>query len=207
MDQLNEITEAIRHDMTTRTQARDTALATSRSLISACARSIRAAHREEFDTARTLLAEAGQLAADLHAATDDKPDLYYAGYTQDGLKEYVEANLVLAMITNQPLPTPAALNVIGATWLSGLAEAASEMRRRILDIIRHEGQLDEAERLLDVMDAVYTQLLTFDFPDNVTYGLRRTTDALRGVLERTRGDLTMSLRQQQLQSAIERRLP
>lgn len=207
MKQLNEITEAIRHDMTTRTQARDTALATSRSLISACARSIRAAHREEFDTARTLLAEAGQLAADLHAATNDKPDLYYAGYTQDGLKEYVEANLVLAMITNQPLPTPAALNVIGATWLSGLAEAASEMRRRILDIIRHEGQLDEAERLLDVMDAVYTQLLTFDFPDNVTYGLRRTTDALRGVLERTRGDLTMSLRQQQLQSAIERRLP
>jgi translin len=36
----------------------------------------------------------------------------------------------------------------------------------------------------------------------MTGGLRRTADMVRGVLERTRGDLTMALRQQ----GLERRL-
>ena len=202
MDDLNAIADQIRAEMSAITQARDNALAASRSLIRACALSIRAAHRSDFDEARSHLDEAGQLAAELRATAANHPDLYYAGYTQDGLKEYVEAHLVLALIRQQPLPGPADLDVIGATYLKGLAEASTEMRRRILDIIRKDQQLEEAERLLAAMDDIYTILITFDFPDNVTYGLRRATDVVRGVLERTRGDLTMSLRQEKLQQAL-----
>lgn len=203
MDDLNKIADQIRAEMSATTQARDNALAASRSLIRLCALSIRAAHRSDFDEARSHLDEASQLAAELRATADNHPDLYYAGYTQDGLKEYVEANLVLALIRQQPLPGPTDLDVIGATYLKGLAEASTEMRRRILDIIRKDQQLEEAERLLAAMDDIYTILITFDFPDNVTYGLRRATDVVRGVLERTRGDLTMSLRQQRLQQALQ----
>jgi translin len=130
------------------------------------------------------------------------PELYYAGYTQDALKEFVEAHLTYALVRNQPLPTPSELSVEPNTWLNGLAEAATELRRRILDIIRH-GYRDEVERLLDQMDEIYSLLVTFDFSDSITAGLRRRTDVLRGVLERTRGDVTTSLRQTELEKALE----
>ncbi|MCB9006267.1 MAG: hypothetical protein H6656_02595 [Ardenticatenaceae bacterium] len=118
------------------------------------------------------------------------------------MKEFVEANLTYALVRDLPLPTPEELGTEGNTWLNGLAEAATELRRRILDIIRH-GHSDEAERLLDVMDQIYSQLVTFDFNDSITGGLRRRTDTVRAVLERTRGDVTNSLRQAQLEEALE----
>src|SRR5690606_6697327 len=120
----------------------------------------------------------------------------------DALKEFVEAYLTYALVRNQPLPAPAELSVEPNTWLNGLAEAATELRRRILDIIRH-GYRDEVERLLDHMDEIYSLLVTFDFSDSITGGLRRRTDVLRGVLERTRGDVTTSLRQTELEQALE----
>lgn len=204
MDRLDELADQIRDEMSATNAARDGALAISRQLIRACAETIRAAHREEYDAATARLADATALADELRTVTADHPDLYFAGYTQDGLKEYVEAHLVLALMRDQPLPAPADLHVVGATWLKGLSEAATEMRRRILDIIRHDGQLAEAERLLAAMDDIYTVLTTIDFPDSVTYGLRRQTDVVRGVLERTRGDLTLSLQQQTLARALAR---
>lgn len=101
-----------------------------------------------------------------------------------------------------PLPTKDELSVEGKTWLNGLAEAATELRRRILDIIRH-GHSEEAERLLDAMDEVYSVLVTIDFNDSITGGLRRRTDTVRAVLERTRGDVTTSFRQAELTRALE----
>jgi translin len=88
------------------------------------------------------------------------------------------------------------------TWLNGLAEAATELRRRALDLIRH-GHSEEVERLLDVMDEVYSILMTFDFNDSITGGLRRRTDVVRSVLEHTRGDVTRSLQQAHLEEALE----
>ena len=52
------------------------------------------------------------------------------------------------------------------------------------------------------MDNIYTELFTMDFPEAITAGLRRTTDAMRGILERTRGDLTTALRQQSLEERL-----
>ena len=129
------------------------------------------------------------------------PELYFAGYTQDAVKEYVEANLTYELIRERPLSTPTQLDAEGSTWLNGLAEAATELRRRILDIIRH-GHNDEAERLLGQMDLVYSTLVTFDFNDKITGGLRRRTDTVRAVLERTRGDVTTSMRQAELEEAL-----
>ncbi len=53
------------------------------------------------------------------------------------------------------------------------------------------------------MDEVYSLLTTVDFPDSITDGLRRNTDVLRNVLERTRGDLTMGIRQDQMRQALQ----
>jgi len=203
MKNLESIASHIRKDFTAKNAARDQALERSRSLTRLCANSIRATHRDERDQARTLLSEAKEIVNAIRVDLEQYPDLYHAGYTQDALKEFAEANVVLALVADEPLPDPDSLGVEYAAYLNGLGEAASEMRRRILDIIRHNHS-SEAERLLEAMDDVYNLLVTIDYPDAITGGLRRTTDLVRGVTERTRGDLTMSLRQQSLQESLKK---
>jgi translin len=197
MDNLDSIAEKIRAEFTTKNAARDLTLARSRELIRFCSLAIRATHREEFAEAEKLLATARAAADEMTSGIAAHPDLYYTGYTQDALKELAEAYITFAVVNNRPLPTPEELGVDGAAYLNGLCEAASELRRRTLDIIRH-GRTAEGERLLAAMDDVYGVLVTMDFPDAITGGLRRSTDALRAVLERTRGDLTNSLQQEKL---------
>ena len=201
-DRLDAIAEDIRQEFEVVNGARDSAYQQSRALTSVCARTIRAVHREEWDVTDRLLAEAKEAAQRLIERTNPYPALYFAGYTQDALKEFVEANLTLALVRDTPLASPQELGVEQNTWLNGLAEAATELRRRILDIIRH-GHSDEVERLLVDMDEIYSVLVTFDFNDSITGGLRRRTDTVRAVLERTRGDVTTSLRQAELEQALE----
>ncbi len=180
---------------------RDETLRRSRALIRSCAHSIRAIHRHELEKADQMLAEARQAAQEMIGPLERFPALYYTGYTQDALKELVEAHLVYAFVTQGPLPTPQELGVTGPIYLNGMAEAATEMRRFVLDLMRRN-RVDEAEPFLAIMDDIYSLLVTVDFPDAVTLGLRRQTDILRSVLERTRGDLTMGMRQERLQEAL-----
>lgn len=205
MNNLDEICDAARDDLERRNAARDQAIVLSRQLIRHCSESIRAIHRRDWDGADAKLKDVNLGAAELKSVVKRYPDLYHTGYTQDALKEVAEAFITRAIIGGQPLPAAGDLNIESATYLKGLGEAATELRRFILDIMRRaDGHSAEAERLLQVMDDIYDQLVTFDFPDALTHGLRRQTDVVRGVLERTRGDLTQSLRQQKLQDALKR---
>ena len=197
MHNLDIIAEKIRAGLAAKNAARDVTLARSRELIRFCSLAIRATHREEFAQAEQLLATARAAASEMKADIADHPDLYYTGYTQDALKELAEAHITFAVVNGRELPTPEELGVDTAAYLNGLCEAASELRRRTLDIIRR-GNMAEGERLLAAMDDVFGVLVTMDFPDAITGGLRRSTDALRAVLERTRGDLTNSLQQERL---------
>lgn len=205
MKNLNDICDHVRQDLEQRNEARDKAISQSRELIRHCSESIRAIHRRDWDTADEKLAIVKQRADEMKATVTDYPDLYHTGYTQDALKEVAEAHITYAIIRENPLPSASELEIESATYLKGLSEAATELRRFILDIMRRQKtHSEEAERLLEAMDEIYDQLVTFDFPDALTYGLRRQTDIVRGVLERTRGDLTHSLRQQALQDALEK---
>lgn len=210
---LDSITEGIRTDFVTKNAARDAAIARSRELIRSCAEAIRAVHRREWADAEAKLVTVRAQADTLRATVGDYPDLAHSGYTVDALKEVVEAFATHAIVRGLELPTPADLSVDGAVYLNGLAEAATELRRFILDILRREETSSEdgarvaareASRLLDWMDAIYDQLITFDFPDAITGDLRRRTDAVRAVLERTRGDLTTTIQQHRLQEALRR---
>ena len=201
MDSLEAISELIRADFDARDRARDEALRTTRDLTRLCATAIRASHRNDWESAGELLSQADSVASATAESLLPFPDLLYAGYTQDALKELVEAHITLAFASDGPIPEPQTLGVSHSAYLNGMCEAASEMRRRCLDELRR-GNTGEAERLLGVMDEVYDLLVTFDFPNAITGGLRRRTDQLRGVLERTRGDLTNSLRQDRLIGAL-----
>jgi translin len=201
MHKLESIAEGIRQHFDVRTSKRDEALKQARQLTRSCSLAIRAVHRDDKEAMDASLAEAQSLADNLRDELKQHPDLFYAGYTQDSLKEFVEANVTCALILNQPLQTPEELGVEDATYLNGLAEVVGELRRRTLDILR-SGYSQEAERLLGHMDDIYSVLVTMDYPDAITNGLRRQTDLARSIIEKTRGDVTFSLRGQDLTEAI-----
>lgn len=201
MKNLPVIAEKIHQALEARTQARDKALANARQVTRHAAQAIRAIHRNEHEPAYEQLRQARELVRAMQADLTDFPELYHAGYTQDAIKEFVEASVTCALIESQPLPQPEDLKVDYATYLNGLAESVGELRRRCLDILRL-GYSEEAERLLSNMDDIYATLVTMDYPDAVTNGLRRQTDLIRGIVERTRGDLTISLREQHLESVM-----
>ena len=202
-EELVQIVEELREEFTTINALRDETLQRSRMLVRSCAHAIRAIHRHEWEEADTLLAQARAEAVEMVAPLENFPTLYYTGYTQDALKELVEAHLVYAVVQGSPIPTPKELAVPAPAYLKGMSEAGTEMRRFVLDLMRR-GKIKDAEPYLDFMDDVYSLLTTVDFPDAVTMGLRRQTDVLRSVLERTRGDLTMGIRQDQMQAALQK---
>ncbi len=202
MDQLEAIGSRIRDHLEVKNSARDRALQQSRTLVRHASLAIRAVHRDETETADRELSEAHDLAVSLRQGLAPYPDLLHAGYTQDALKEFAEASLVRALVAGQPIPEPETLDVDYASYLGGLGEAAGELRRRVLDLLRN-GHSQEAERLLAAMDDIYGLLVTVDFPDAITGNLRRITDMVRGVVERTRGDLTTSKQQHDLRAALQ----
>ena len=185
--------EALKH-LGFKHAARERALPKSRTSIRYCANCIRATHRQEYEVAAALLAE---MAEDLQG----HQDIFYAGFVQDAQKEYAEAATFMALTQNRPLPLAPDLSIGWAPYLNGLGEAVGELRRYVLDQLRR-GNFDNCEMYLRYMDDIYALLITIDFPDAITGGLRRTTDTARGILEKTRGDLTIAVRQAQLESAM-----
>ena len=196
--------DSTRQSLADTDRARERALRLSREMIRHSADSIRAIHRGEFDGASELIESASSLVQESRILLSEHPEVYFTGYVQDALKEYVEANAVLALIENRPLPTPDELQVGAAAYLGGLSDTVGELRRFILDRLRRD-DFSRCEQTLELMDEIYTILVTMDFPDAVTRGLRRSTDMVRGILERTRGDLTVALRQQRLEALISER--
>jgi translin len=201
MQELQGIIDTINRAFDVKSQVRDRTLTRSRELIRHCANSIRATHRGDDAEAQALLDAAQQVATEMLAEAREYPDIYYAGYTQDALKELAEAFLTRDIIMEQPIPTPEALDVEYPAYLNGLAEAAGELRRFVLDALRR-GNVVQADRILEKMDDIYSLLVTVDFPSAITGGLRRNTDMVRGVLERTRGDVTTAVRQEAMKAAL-----
>ncbi len=198
---LDELASLAEEDLAAQNTVRDEALQQSRMLIRLCSHAIRSGHRDEWDEAASLLAEADEVGRAMLTLLAPYPELTYAGYTQDALKELVEARVTLALLSERDLPVLTSADVPFNTYLNGVCEAASELRRRCLDMLRHENFV-EAERLLGAMDMVYEVLMGFSYPDAITHGLRRRVDQLRGVLERTRGDLTSSLQMARLRKTL-----
>lgn len=184
-------------------EAREIGLKASRAAIQFSARSIRHVHRHQYERAEELLDEAKGSILSAQDSLAPFPNIYYAGFLHDGEKEVVEAAAVLALARGADFPSPEDLGVMPMSFLNGMGEAASECRRFALDRMR-AGDLQEASRILEAMEAVYEELITFDFSDAMTGGLRRTTDALRAVVERTRSDLTATTSQHELVEELRR---
>ena len=201
MDNLDSIADHVRQGLSVIDASREKILPLCRDVIRHCSGAIRASHRREDVKAKELLGAARTLLDEVGQAVAECSELGSTGYVRDAQKEFAEGSAVVALIAGKPLPHPDELGVSYAAYLNGLAEAASELRRYLLDSMR-QGDLSRGEELLTDMDDIYSVLVTMDFPDAVTGGLRHTTDMLRGVLERTRSDLTLAIRQKELEERI-----
>ena len=200
---LEAIADKIRLYFFAKDAAREKALRLSREIIRYSANAIRAVHRQEGVSAEQLLNSARvllkELADDVLRSNDE---FAHSGFVHDAQKEFAEASMTLAIVAGKTIPEPEALGVSYPAYLNGLGEAVGEMRRYLLDSLRRN-DLSRCEELLATMDDIYAVIMTMDFPEGVTYGLRRTSDAVRGILERTRGDLTLVLRQKKLEDKLE----
>ncbi|MFN0147721.1 MAG: haloacid dehalogenase [Dehalococcoidia bacterium] len=198
---LESIIPRILEHFAAKNAAREQALGASRAIIRLSANAIRAVHRQDFERAAALIGEARAVRDAAVAALEGHGDVYYAGFLHDAQKEFAEASATLALLTGEALPAPEALGVEYPAYLNGIAEAVGEMRRWVLDRLR-AGAYDGCEAILSAMDDIYSVLVTIDFPDAMTGGLRRTTDQTRGILEKTRGDLTMAILQRDAMATL-----
>jgi translin len=203
LNNLEPIAERIRLALSAKDEAREKVLPLCREVIRHSSNAIRAVHRQEFDQAAELLKAARNLLTEAEQAVAAHGELSNTGFIRDAQKELTEGNVTLALVTGKPLPEPEALGVEIAAYLNGLGEAVGELRRYLLDSMRG-GDLSRGEELLSAMDDIYSVLVAMDFPDAITGGLRRTTDMVRGVLERTRSDLTLVMRQKDLETRLEK---
>jgi len=203
---LEPIRQSLRENLDAKYEARESALTLCRKTIRLSANSIRAIHRGNSQEGERLLSEARLLLDEAAAFMVGHPDVRHAGFYHDASKEYAEARLTHAMVFGHALPTPQQIGVEAPAYLNGLAEAVGEMRRHLLDLMRRS-ELDKSEYLLAVMDEIYYLLITMDYPDAMTGGLRRSTDVARSIIERTRGDLSTTIIQQNLMSALKEAKP
>jgi len=201
LPRIESISEAARQTLASKNQAREAALSRCRDAIRNSANGIRAVHRGDFEAARGLIDKAGAQLAEAKEALKRDQDIFHAGFVHDAQKEYAEARITLAFVAKHDVPGPEALEVEVAAYLNGMGEAVGELRRHLLDALR-AGNIEHCEETLDVMEEVYGNLVTFDYPDAMTGGLRRTTDNVRGILERTRGDLAVAVRQRELERKL-----
>lgn len=199
---LDTIMERVREDFASKNAAREKALPLCREAIRFSANAIRAVHRNEFDTARALVGKAGAQLSIARESLDNHRDIYFAGFVHDAQKEFAEASITLALISGGELPTPEQLDVEFPAYLNGMGEAVGELRRHLLDTLRG-GDVEQCETWLRAMDEMYSVMVTVDYPDAMTGGLRRTTDSVRGILEKTRGDLTLSVQQRRLEQRLD----
>ena len=198
---LSGIASQARERLESRNRAREQALPISREVVRLSANAIRAVHRGDFQEAGTLLERAEQRLAETESIREEAPEIYFAGFMGDARKEFSEAHVTLAIVAGKQLPQPHDLGVDPASFLNGMAEVIGELRRYILDALRQDS-VDRCQEFMDIMDEIYAILVTIDYPEAVTGGLRHSTDQMRGVLERTRGDLTMALRQHKLEAQL-----
>lgn len=201
MEDLEAIATHVRSYFVGEDEAREQALRLCRQVIQYSARTIHALHHQEQDKAKQLLDSAYRLVQDINHDLSEHSELLHSGFVHDAQKEFSEASITLALINKEPLPQPEKLNTSYAAYLNGLGEAVGELRRYILDSLR-QGDFSRCEELLAMMDDIHGVLMAMDFPEAVTHGLRRTTDATRGIIERTRGDLTVALRQRELETKL-----
>jgi len=171
--------------------AREEALKLTREIGRLAADSIKKIHQDSYEKAEAEIKEGLKLLERTKNLLKPFPEVMYAGFLHSSEKELAEALITLCIIRDKHIPGPDGYRLDYKSYLHGLCESTGEIRRHILDEIR-EGRVEECEKFLDIMDEIYFFLLNFQFTDAITRSLRRQVDYVRGILEKTRSEVTIA---------------
>ncbi|MFU8795924.1 MAG: haloacid dehalogenase [Dehalococcoidia bacterium] len=202
LDELRSISADLKPCFADEDEARERALRACRQIIRQSGEAIRAVHRQDRNRAVQLLDSAHHLLWELRDDLAGHGRLLHSGFVHDAQKELAEGYITLSLVAGEKLPRPGELGVSNAAYLDGLGESVGELRRYILDSMRRD-DFSRCEELLETMEEIHSVLMSMDFPELLAHGLRRTTDSIRAIIERTRGDLTVSLRQKALEARLD----
>ncbi len=187
---LREIGDAIEEVLDEKDSIREIAIKSSRSIIRKASQAIMSMHRKEdtTDILRTLKEEVWHLKSLL---LKDFPDLIFAGFVQNAFQEYCEALIFHAILQEEDIPDPSKLGVNPEAYLMGLADVAGELRRESLEALRN-GNIEDAEKYMHIMEEIYETLLRFNYPSGLV-PLRPKQDFVRSILEKTRSEITLAI--------------
>ena len=191
---LDSVMKGIQEDLDKEDAIREKILPEVRKIIRNSGSAIRATHKGEFEKAKELNDESYKIIVSFEEMQKSYPLIYYKNYVIDAQQEFCESQVFYSLVKKENIEkiTPKSLNILNISYLLGLADVIGELRRYTLDSIREE-KIEKAEEALENMTDIYENLISFDYPSGLTPGLRKKCDVARGIIERTRGDLTMSL--------------
>ena len=196
---INIIFEEIRSLIESDDTSREKVLKLSRSAVRKSSESIRAVHRRELDLAASTIES---IKSDLKEVVSIIPgNGLFENNIEIAFQEYTEALELYHFVATRkkensyPLISLKEIQqeipITYVAYLHGLCDLVGELRRFTLDSIRLN-DIESAECALQVMDDIFGQLVTLDYPNALVPGIRRKTDQIRNLLERTRGDLTFT---------------
>ena len=180
---------------------REEILKVSRTIIRDCSIAIKNVHRREFKEYSEKVNEI-QINHNKLLSLIDINRGEFSKYLKTPEQEYSEAIVFHSIITNKDIPSPDELNIIPLNFALGLADVIGELRRYALDNIRNS-QIEDLNQILELMDELYSYLFSLDYPSGLTQDLRHKTDQARTLIEKTRGDISISLQMNELKRCIE----
>jgi translin len=198
---LKKILEKIQEELNTREKVREEVNKDMRKATRLSKQAIQVIHQERFGDAKTMLEEAKKLYVKLRDSVKDYPDLFYSGSVGAAFEEHAEARVLLTLIQEDRFVNPEEIAVPATFYVLALGDVVGELRRRVLDLIRR-GNVKAAEKCLDWMEYIYSELTALDDAYIIINGLRRKGDVARRLIEITRGDITSEVRRSALEHSI-----
>jgi len=198
---LKEILEKIQEELIGREEVREEVQRDMRKATRLSKQAIQVTHQERFDDAKAMLKEAKSLFVKLQETAKDHPYLLYSGSVGAAFEEHAEAHILLTLIQEDRFVTPKEIDVPLTPYVLSLGDVIGELRRRALDLIRR-GNVEAAEKTLEKMEHIYSELTALDDAYIIIKGLRRKGDVARHLIEITRGDITSEARRSALEQSI-----
>lgn len=199
MKNLQKIVGEIEKELDEKDTIREITLKSSRAVRRLSSSAILGTHRGE--NVNELIETAKEEASKLRGLLGEHPELYHAGFVENALQELCEASIILSIIEDEPLPSPKELGVTNSAYLLGLGDAVGELRRFSLEALRNN-DVKKACGYLDIMEDIYTTLMRLDYPAAIV-PLRRKQDIARSLVEKTRGEIAVAVRESSLEKKME----
>jgi translin len=203
MPSLKTLLNKIRKELKEKDRVREKAQKDMRKATSLSKQAILLIHQKKLNEAKKLIKKAKEIISMLNDTSTKYPQIIYSGLFNAARQEYSEANIFLNLIEESRFITPEEINVPSADYVLGLADVIGECRRLALDALR-EADVEKAEKCLQIMDEIYTELMGMDEAYMLVPGLRRKCDIARRIIETTRGDVTQEARRSSLEKYLKR---